>query len=274
MPILEGGQGKGKSTFINTLARDWFSELPNDIADQKEMVASMQGSWIIEVPELSLMARADVNDLKAFVTRRVDKTRLPYERRAAEFPRQCIFMGSTNDKEYLRDRTGGRRFWPIECDPGIDIDNKRLDAAIGQIWGEAYALYAELRRLNPAGSLPLYMTGEAAEEAALMQESRRVEAAEDTLAGRIQAWLERPIGTDSGFDDLDADAPKIYRTETCIAEIWEEVENGKGMVQHREAMSIGKSMSLLKGWTRTIGPVSTKKWGRVRVYRMVGSNEG
>jgi hypothetical protein len=111
--ILEGLQGKRKSTFIETLAKNWFSELDGDFEDSKQMVEMMQGAWILEIPELSGFARADVRHIKAFISRTTDKVRLAYERRAKQYDRQCIFIGSTNDDRYLKDDTGGRRYWPV-----------------------------------------------------------------------------------------------------------------------------------------------------------------
>ena len=268
VPILEGAQGKGKSTFIKTLAFGWYNELTGDVGDTKMMVENMQGSWIMELGELSAMSKADVNDLKAFVSRQTDKVRLAYAKRAAEFPRQCIFIGSTNDSEYLRDTTGGRRWWPIQCLVEGMIDNKRLAREIGLIWAEAVAVYQGMRNGNRAGELPLYIADlEAAEEAAEMQESRRMETSEEVLAGSLLAWLDTPIGVE--FDDLDVDAPKIYRQETCIAQIWEEMMGREGPVSHMESMKIGKAMQLV-GWNRSRGLINTatinKKYGKCRVY--------
>jgi hypothetical protein len=113
--ILEGLQGKRKSTFIEILAKNWFSTLDGDFEDSKVMVEMMQGAWILEIPELSGFARADVRHIKAFISRTTDKVRLAYERRAKQYDRQCIFIGSTNDDRYLKDDTGGRRYWPIHC---------------------------------------------------------------------------------------------------------------------------------------------------------------
>lgn len=271
VPILEGIQGKGKTTFITILALDWYSELTGDISDVQKMVEHMQGSWIMEIGELSSMHKSEVNDLKAFVSRTKDKTRLAYDKRAAVFPRQCIFIGSTNDNEYLRDQTGGRRFWPIYCNLVDDIDNERFRGIVHQYWAEALTIYLAMRANQPHGDLPLYLRDEmAAKEALVMQESRRVESAEDVLSGMISAWLERPVDDETGFDDLDTEAPKVYRQETCTAEIWEKVMGGKpGNIPQTESIKIGRAMLLLK-WPRTENPVShygiNKIYGKARVY--------
>ncbi|TGW06972.1 hypothetical protein EN788_39305, partial [Mesorhizobium sp. M2D.F.Ca.ET.145.01.1.1] len=273
VPILEGAQGKGKSTFIEILGLQWYNELTGDISDPKQMVEVMQGSWILEIGELSSMARAEVNDLKAFVSRTHDKVRLAWEKRAKEFPRQCIFIGSTNDREYLRDQTGGRRFWPIVCKLVGQIDNPRLRREIMQVWAEALHIFHEMEK-QYNGTLPLFLTDQAAEQALVMQESRRVESSEEMLAGKIEAWLDQPVGTDEDFDDLDPNAPKTFRNETSVQQIWEEMLRRDGSVPHTEAMKIGKAM-LIVGWHRTEGPVTAreinKKYGKCRVYVRPGT---
>ncbi|QPC91495.1 VapE domain-containing protein [Mesorhizobium sp. INR15] len=269
VPILEGVQGKGKTTFIEILGLQWYNELTGDISDPKQMVEVMQGSWILEIGELSAMQRSEVNDLKAFVSRTHDKVRLAWEKRAKEFPRQCIFIGSTNDREYLRDQTGGRRFWPIVCQIVGQIDNPKLRREVMQIWAEALHIFRAMEQRYKTDTLPLYLTDEAAKQAVVMQESRRVESSEEMLAGKIGAWLEQPIGTDDRFDDLDLTAPKAFRNETCVQHIWEEMLGRDGSIPHTESIKIGRAM-LLVGWTRTEGPVTAreinKKFGKCRVY--------
>ncbi|TKB99720.1 MAG: hypothetical protein E5W81_02160, partial [Mesorhizobium sp.] len=270
VPILEGAQGQGKSTFIRILALDWFRELAGDMSKPQEAVSMLSGAWILEIGELSAMQRSEVNDLKAFISRQTDVARMPYERTAREFPRQCVFMGSTNDGEYLRDITGGRRFWPIKCKTEGQIDNPRLRRNVLQIWAEATRMYFDMMDGKQVRELPLHMTDpKAAKEAAEMQESRRVETSEEMLAGKIAAWLDQPIGTDERFDDLDPDAPKAYRRETCIAQIWEEMLDRDGSIPHTEAIKIGKAM-LQVGWLRSPGVCAAleinKKYGKCRVY--------
>lgn len=220
--ILEGIQGKRKSTLIGVLGRRWFGELDGDFHDSKQMIELMQGKWILEIPELTGFGRSDVRAIKAFISRQNDRARLAYARRAGEYPRQCVFIGSTNDREYLKDDTGGRRFWPVQCrlQPDEEIDTDRLARNVDQLWAEAVAIYREMRQAQPHGVLPLYLTGVEARLTALqLQESRRQESAEDVLAGQIGEWLERPINN-GGFDD-DPTEP-TYRNETCTAQIWVE----------------------------------------------------
>lgn len=272
VPILEGVQGKRKSTFISVLGLNWSSELAGDFHDNQAMVEQIIGSWIIEIPELQGFSKADTNYLKAFLSRTWDKTRLAYRTNAEEFPRQCVFIGSTNDDEYLRDHTGGRRFWPIKCELEGEIDTDRLRGEIDLIWGEAVAAYFAMRETCKLQYLPLFLTSdEAREEAKALQESRRVETVADTLAGEIQKWLDDPIGADSGFDDLDPDAPKVYRNETCAAQIWHEMMGKpKGSMPQNESMKIGHALARVSGWTRQ-RQRTTRNYGPQRTYIRVGT---
>lgn len=273
VPILEGLQGKRKSTFIRVLGRNWSSELAGDFHDTKAMVEQIQGSWIIEIPELQGFSKADTNVLKAWVSRTHDKTRLAYKSFAETYPRQCIFIGSTNDDEYLRDHTGGRRFWPIQCNLEGDIDTDGLEAVIDHIWAEGYLMYRAMRETCKLRELPLYMQdNDAKAEAAKLQESRRVDTAEDSLAGRIEAWLDQPIGSETGFDDLDPDAPKLYRNVTCALEVYTDLLGGDpGRYNTAEATKVGRAMGRLKGWERLPHPVRTERFGRQRVFKRIGT---
>jgi hypothetical protein len=272
--ILEGLQGKRKSTFIRILAKDWFSELDGDFHDPKQMVESMQGSWILEIPELSGFGRADVRQIKAFISRQSDKVRLSYARRAQQYDRQCIMLGSTNDQEYLRDDTGGRRFWPIRCEVD-EIDTAGFAVEVDQVWAEAKAAYDVMRaKHGEYGDLPLYLTGEdASGEAVRIQEDRRVESAEDGLAGKIEAWLDRPIVDETGLADLDdvlGDLP-VLRQETCLLEVWETCLGrdaaGYGQIQSQQ---LGRAMKKIKGWYSD-GFMRFEKYGKQRVSRRTGS---
>ncbi|MFZ1426574.1 MAG: VapE domain-containing protein, partial [Geminicoccaceae bacterium] len=130
--ILEGAQGIGKSTAAATLALDpgWFAD---EIADlgTKDSAQDLRGKWVIELGELSAMSRSAVERVKAFISRRVDHYRPSYGRRSQDFPRQCVFIGSTNADAYLGDETGGRRFWPVKVG---QIDVPALVRDRDQLW--------------------------------------------------------------------------------------------------------------------------------------------
>ena len=137
--VLEGPQGKGKSTALAVLAGDeWFSDdLPP--LGTKEAAEHLRGVWIAELAEMDAVARAaDIASVKAFISRRIDRYRLPYGRNTMEFPRQCVFAASTNKGNWNRDETGARRWWPIDC--GV-IDVVGLADARNQLWAEARDRY-------------------------------------------------------------------------------------------------------------------------------------
>lgn len=266
--ILEGAQGKRKSTFIRVLAKDWFSELNGSFDNRQRLVEMMQGSWILEIPELQGFNRNEVLDIKAVLSGNEDKVRLAYARRARVFKRQCIFIGSTNDSEYLRDETGGRRFWPIQCTVD-EIDTATFAREVDQVWAEAKAIYDAMRKAQPHGDLPLYLTAaEARAEARLLQETRRAETAVDGLAGRIEGWLERPSADDCGFDDDAESVPP--RSETCLTELWvDALGNDHRSYGQQQAQLLGRAMKQVSGWT-PIGVRPTTKFGKQRVYRRDG----
>ncbi len=248
--ILQGLQGKRKSTFISTLAKNWAAELEGDMTDTRAMVEAMQKAWILEIPELAGFTRADVRHIKGFVSRQTDKVRLAYAKRAQEYRRQSIFCGSTNDFKFLKDDTGNRRFWPIGCHvETIDID--RLRAEVDQLWAEAVVLYQAMRAAQPIGDLPLYLTGAAAQAIALQhQESAQVENADEAQAGQIGAWLDTPIMSGSVDDDRDADGKSIVRNETCLLEIWVEcLKKDRGLYNQQTAQMLGRAMRMVPGWT-------------------------
>jgi predicted P-loop ATPase len=135
--ILEGPQGIRKSTALRTIAGDFFTD---ELADLGSKDAAMQtrGVWIIELSELDSLGHAEVARIKAFISRTTDRFRPPYGMRLVESPRQCIFAGTVNHGSYLRDETGGRRFWPIVCG-AIDIAALQRDR--DQLWAEAKARF-------------------------------------------------------------------------------------------------------------------------------------
>jgi predicted P-loop ATPase len=138
VPIIEGSQGLGKSSAARVLFDPWFSD---DLADlgSKDAAMQTQGAWGIEISELDAMSRGEVARIKAFVSRSTDRFRPPYGSRVIESPRSCVFWGTTNSDAYLKDETGGRRFWPIKAGR---IDITGLAKVRDQLWAEADRLYA------------------------------------------------------------------------------------------------------------------------------------
>lgn len=160
--ILEGLQGVGKSTAVRILADPWFSDAHINIAD-KDATIAMRSVWIMEMGELSGMRKADVDQLKEFISRQIDRIRMPYGRLAEDFPRQCIFIGTTNSSEYLKDTTGNRRFWPVKVGQ-CDLEGLKRDR--DQILAEAKFVH-ELRE-------PLYLETKQAQAGAEIEQEARV----------------------------------------------------------------------------------------------------
>jgi predicted P-loop ATPase len=135
--ILEGRQGSGKSTGLRMLGGGWFTD-EIDAIGSKDAATQLQGVWIVELPELDAMSRSEVSRIKAFMSKSFDRFRPPYGKHAVRFERQCVFAGTVNHSDYLRDETGNRRFWPVRCSSGgqnIDIGGLKRDR--DQLWAEA-----------------------------------------------------------------------------------------------------------------------------------------
>lgn len=136
MVVLEGVQGKRKSTALRTLVGndDWFADTPIRIGD-KDAMLSLAGKWLYEVGELDSFNRAEVTAVKQYVSSRVDRVREPFARRSTDRPRSGVFAGSTNQSEYFKDPTGARRFWPVACSSDIEIE--KLHDWRDQLFAEA-----------------------------------------------------------------------------------------------------------------------------------------
>ena len=225
LPALIGAQGIGKSTFIRIMGKGWYSESLK-ISDMKDKTAAekLLGSWVIEISEMDGMHTTKADTLKSFLSAQQDKYRPAYGRETVTNKRQCIIIGTSNEREFLKDDTGNRRFWPIDVGKNTPAKSvfTELPEVIDQMWAEAYVLWV-------LGE-PLYPDAEMAEEAEREQEAHRYE---DPRKGIIEEFLKLPVPV--GWYSMNSitrlsylSNPKIYTGETmardkiCALEIWVE----------------------------------------------------
>jgi len=226
MLILVGPQGCGKSTTLSMLGKTWFSDSLYTLTG-KEALEQIQGHWIIEMGELAATKKAEVEQIKQFVSKQVDSFRAAYARRTAEHPRQCAFFGSTNEEQFLKDPTGARRFWPVVVTGETDLE---LTAEIvDQIWAETVTYYNAGEKWH---------LGKRAEALARRVQAEHTE--ESAQKGVIEKFLEKkvPIGWDTytleqrlnywacDFES-EEEAAVQERTKVCAAEIHAELFKGR-----------------------------------------------
>lgn len=254
MPILVGAQGIGKSTLLRLLGADWFNDSLNTF-EGKEACEMIQGSWLIELQELNGLNKSEENAVKQFLSKTDDIYREPYGRRTGRYPRRCVFFGTTNDDEFLRDKTGARRFLPVDCmtqKPTKSVFSD-LPGEVPQIWAEALVCW----RLGEA----LYL--ESAEVAAMAKTAQEEHALHSAKEGIIREFLEKEIP--DNWDKLDLATRKNYwngtfkpveceyrkRDRVCAVEIWCEALGGDmRYFKQQDAREINGIMAHIEGWKR------------------------
>lgn len=252
---LIGKQGVGKSSLLALLAGEWFSDSLEDVRG-KDAYEHLQGSWIIELGELAALRKADVERIKQFTASQVDKFRQSYGKRAKEFPRQCIFIATTNDEEPLKDQTGNRRFWPVPV--GIHpVDfSKRKDFPRDQIWAEAVEIFKK--------GEPLKLPDHLEKQAELVQ---RVYTEESTYAGYIREQLDLPWGG-GDFGNL----PTV-KNRVCAMEIWCEMLGfTKDKFTPAKAREINAILKNTPGWRvypANNGRIRHGNYGKQTVFERV-----
>ncbi len=244
--ILQGSQGIGKSTFLKLMALDdsWFND-SLDSLDSDKAVQSLTGSWIIELAELKSLARTagGVESVKRFLTATQDKYRIPYERRADTFYRQCVFAGTTNKDDFLQDETGNRRFLIIHT--GVTKTSKSLFTPevmddIKQAWAEAVHIW---KNEDPQLILPENCMQQAKE----LQEANM---ADDGKRGIIQEYLEG-------------------KTQVCAREIWFEALKETIPPKNWQASEINNIVAKIPGWERLKTPRKFDGYGQQRGFRKI-----
>lgn len=254
MPILAGPQGLGKSTLLATLGKNWFSDSLTTF-EGKDAAEMLQGTWINEIGELNAMSKYETAAVKQFLSKRVDIYRAAYGRRTEEHPRRCVFFGTSNDAEFLRDYTGNRRFWPIdvgENEAKLSVFDD-LPEQVDQIWAEAVMYW----RLGEQ----LYLTGEAER---LAQEAQEAHREASGWEGMIMDFLERevPVNWDrmdiperkmflNGSSKTDENFKLVPIDKVCILEIWVECIGGdQRFLKPQDRTKIGNILARIAGWER------------------------
>lgn len=274
MPIIIGPQGVGKSTFLKILGHDWFNDSITKIEGGKEACELIQGSWIIELGELAGMRKSDIDTMKNFVSRQDDIFRASFGRRAQKYPRRCVFFGTANDYNFLRDETGNRRFWPIDsfvntCKKSIFKD---LKTELKQVWAEACEIAKD-------DNFSLELTEEAKAIAEIEQEGHKEE---NVQKGIIKHYLDKKLPKD--WKKLNLTLRRVYlneyeeqsklhlelfpREKVCVLEIWEEaLGNDKRFLKLYESKNIASILASLKDWERIKTNARFGEYGTQKGFR-------
>lgn len=246
---LVGPQGIFKSTLLRRMGKSWFSDSLSSF-DGKEAMELIQGSWIMELSELESLNKSESTTVKQFLSRVEDIYREPYGRRTQAYPRRCVFFGTTNEQEFLKDSTGNRRFWPVAVPGGGRLHVAR-DLPVDQIWAEAL--------VNWKLGEPLYLSREEEEIAKEQQARFRVS---DSKEGMIREFLQLPITENwdkltisqhrthyATLESKQAMTGLIPRRKVCAMEILAELFDAKpGLVKQRDTREINAILDRFEDW--------------------------
>lgn len=227
--VLEGPEGLLKSTALRTLATPWFTDEISDLGT-KDAAMQVRGVWVIELAELDAMGRTEASRTKAFMSRSTDRYRPPYGKHVIEVPRESVFAGTVNHDTYLKDETGGRRFWPAKCGT-IRIDELRRDR--DQLWAEAVARFR-------AGEIWWIDSPELNASASEEQQQRYDEDAwhpliENWIEGRDYVTVEGVLGTLIEKPKKDWTRGDKARVGRCLRALkWTRKRAAKDENGHRE----------------------------------------
>ena len=269
MLTFVGVQGLGKSTLISKLGRQWFSDSITTVTG-KESIEQLQGVWLCEMAELAGLKKADVEIVKRYISSTTDRYRSAYGKRVESYPRQCIFFGSTNKTDFLKDATGNRRFWPVTTDDALKTKNvfkDLIDSEIDQIWAEAYSIYKK--------GEPMFLEKEIEDFAATMQTEH---CERDEREGLILKYLDTLLPENWNEmntyerrvflqDEQQNASGAIRREKVCAAEIWSECLAGmqKEMTSHNTKF-IHDIMRKAYGWDEFKSRTTIKGYGNQKAY--------
>lgn len=267
MMILTGPQGIGKSTLLRKLGKDWYSDSIYTVTG-KEAYEQIGGVWVAEMAELTATRKADVEAIKHFISKQEDTFRKAYARRPQTIKRQCVFVGTSNDRECLRDRTGNRRFWPVDVYivvPPKSVIGDLTPEIVDQLWAEALTLFL-------AGE-ELYLSGKAS---IIAEEKQELHTEDNAKAGLIREFLDTPLPPE--WPDMDIADRRLFlhgefekepiedgsrRDKVCVAEVWVELF-GKdlGQLKPIESREISDILRSLRGWEPYAKAGGRMKFGR------------
>jgi putative DNA primase/helicase len=260
---LVGKEGIGKSTLFAKLAGQWFSDCLGDI-HAKEGMESLRGVWVMEIAELASFRKADQEAIKRFLTSREDIYRPAYGRQLMRFPRQCIFVATTNKQDFLAGNQGNRRFLPLDTHiqlPAKDIFSDLTKKEIDQVWAEAVTLYKQGESLN--------LSEQITQVAELVRETHselddRIGLIEKYLNTLLpENWDELSVYDRRAFINNEEELVKgsIERTQVCVAEIWCEALGGlQRDMTTQNTKFLHEIMKKMKNW------VPSKKLKRFGIY--------
>lgn len=267
--ILVGDQGTYKSTFVKKLGMDWFSDTFTTVQG-KESFEQIQGAWLIEMAELSGLKKAEVESIKHYITKREDMFRPAYGRTVETYKRQCVFFGTTNNKDFLRDPTGNRRFMPVDVRPEYVtksvIDDLTQDE-VDQIWAEAYQLYLAKE--------PLYLVGD---EDIIAKIEQHKHSEMDERKGIIEEYLNKKFPEEWDKMDLydrrrwlEDPLSKNGTTQkdfACVAEVWCEcLGKDKNDMSRYNTREINEILRSLPEWEAITSTKNFSLYGKQKYYK-------
>ena len=267
--ILVGEQGTYKSTFLRKLGANWFSDTFTTVQG-KEAYEQLQGAWIIEMAELSALKKSEVENIKQFISKCDDAFRPAYGRTVEIYKRQCVFFGTTNDTDFLKDSTGNRRFNPIDIHPEFatkSVKNDLNEEEVKQIWAEAYELWKQGEQLYFDDS-----------EGSLARAEQHKHTATDERRGVIESFLERMLPDDwdkkdlydrrTWLDDPLSNNGTWKRDFICMAEIWCEcLQKDKTDMSRYNTREINDIMRSLPDWEFVPSTKNFPIYGKQKYYR-------
>lgn len=273
---MYGPQGVGKSMFWSILVGPWFTDLMTNIG-KKDAWHELQGVWIVELGELTALSNASVEKIKAFVSRKDDRFRRAYGRLVESHPRQCIFVATTNQHNFLKDVTGNRRFWIADLSKNTEPTKsvwEDLPGEVDQIWAEAYALYE-------AGTEKLFLDEEMEKESELIQQRF---SSYDSRKDLIEEYLNRLLPAD--WDKMtpeqhknwlkdDTNIGTVERTTVCLNEIIAEALYGlmsgnpsRKVQDEITAIVCGMKTPDGRTWHRTGKQRRINGYGKQRIFEL------